>query len=314
MANDGWVNVTKDNPCQVCTSDHWCRVSADGQVACCKRVSDGSFKPGKREGWLHRLIDNPMPQQPRYFPKQKKRLTDAEMHAKWAPQARHYFRGRQDKVNELAVQLGVAKWTLDALMVGYAKIFGKMCWTFPERNSAGWIVGVRRRFVVPIDGKDKMCMPDARPALTYVDNWADYPGPVLIVEGGSDTAAGLTLQRAVVGRPSCTGGVEYLVRLLGKLPPKRRIIVVAERDRKKHEDLSPKVKARHWQRCPGCMQCWPGRSGATATAKRLTKRLGRRVIWLLPSGAKDLRDWLNQQGLDVEDTDAMAELGKQVLA
>ncbi len=306
---DKWRRVTRAERCPICEHDSWCSVSSDGQVTYCMRVKSG--RP-KGDGWIHRNDGQTQPQQPRYLPKPKKRLTDAEIYAKWAPQARHYFRGRQDKVNELAVQLGVAKWTLDALMVGYGKIYGKMCWTFPERNATGWIVGINRRFVVPVDKHKQKTMFGSRPALTFVDDWADYPGPVLIVEGGSDTAAGLTLQRAVVGRPSCTGGVDYLVRLLGKLPPERRIIVVAERDRKKHEDLSPKVKARHWQHCPGCMQCWPGRSGATQTAKRLTKRLGRRVIWLLPSGAKDLRDWLNQQGADVEDTDAMDELGKQV--
>jgi hypothetical protein len=238
-----------------------------------------------------------------------------ELHAKWSPYTRHYFKGRHVEVSGLAGQLGVARWTLDALMVGYYRMYDKPCYMFPERNPAGLIVGINARFAVPLGGKTKMCMTGSRRGLTYVDGWADYPGPVLIVEGGSDTAAGLTLHRAVVGRPSCTGGVDYLVRLLGKLPPERRIIVVAERDRKKHEDLSPKVRPRHFRYCNGCMQCWPGRAGATETAKRLTKRLGRKVIWLLPSGGdKDLRGWLNRQGQDVEDTDAMVELGKQVLA
>ncbi len=314
MAKDGWVNVTPDNPCQICHKHGWCSVTTDGQIAHCKRISDGSFKPGKTIGWLHRLIDNPTPQQPRYLPKRKKRLTDAEQHAVWAPRARHYFKGRQDDVNNLALGLGVASWTLNTLMVGFGAIYNMPCWTFPERNPSGLIVGINARLAAPLHGKAKMQMSGSRRGLTFIDNWSYFDGPVLIVEGGSDTAAGLTLQRAVVGRPSCTGGIEYLVRLLGKLPPGRRIIVVAERDRKKHEDLSPKVKACHWQHCPGCMQCWPGRAGATATAKRLSTRLGRRVIWLLPPGAKDLRDWLNKQGKDVEDTAAMAQLGKKVLA
>ena len=315
IANRRTCRVTSRRPCEICGSDGWC--IADEYATLCPRSNgEGAACPKKfgTYGWLHLKHGQIQPTQPRQFQKPKKRLTDAEMHVQMAPHARHFYRGREAEVAMLAEQLGVATWTFDALKVGYGTLYGKRCWTFPERNPTGLIVGINARFVESVGGKSKLQLSGSRRGLTYVDNWADYSGPVLVVEGGSDTAAGLTLQRAVVGRPSCTGGIEYLVRLLGKLPPNRRIIVVAERDRKKHDDLPPKVQARHWQRCPGCMQCWPGRSGATETAKRLTKRLGRRVIWLLPSGAKDLRDWLNQQGQDVEDTDAMAKLGKKVFA
>jgi len=315
IANKRACRVTSRDPCEVCKSDGWCL--ADEHATLCPRANgEGAAYPKRfgEYGWLYLKDGQLPPQQPRYLPKPKKRLTDAELHTQMAPYARHYYRKRGAEVATLATQLGVAKWTLDALMVGWGKLYGKSCWTFPERNPTGRIVGINARFSESVGGKSKLCVSGSRRGLTYVDNWADYPGPVLIVEGGSDTAAGLTLQRAVVGRPSCTGGVDYLVRLLGKLPRERRIIVVAERDRKKHEELSPKVRARHFRYCNGCMQCWPGRSGATETAKRLTKRLGRRVIWLLPSGAKDLRDWLNKREADVEDTDAMAKLGKQVPA
>jgi len=305
-----WIRVSKSEPCPVCGSPDWCGVSGDKSVCYCMRVeSEKSVESG---GWIHRLTDQPLPQQPRQFQPTKKRLSDHELHAKWAPQARHMWLGAEAAVKRIARSLGVASWALDVLRVGYGEMSGSMCWSFPERNARGQIVGINRRLVTPIDGENKRCAPGSRRGLTYCREWYDMAGPVHIVEGGSDTAAGLTLGLCVVGRPSNVGGVGYLAQLLRPLGP-RRIVVFAERDRKRHEDLKPLVQKKHDPKCRGCMACWPGMAGAKQTAATLAKRLRRKVEWrFLPDKAKDLRAWLNSQNIDVEDTDAATAAGKKV--
>lgn len=215
----------------------------------------------------------------------------------------------------LAAMLGVASWALDVLRVGYGELFGSMCWSFPERNAQGQIVGINRRLVTPVNGDNKRGAPGSRRALTYCVGWDDYKGPVHIVEGGSDTAAGLTLGLCVIGRPSNLGGVRYLTRML-RTTVSRRIVVFGERDRKKHEDLKPLVQKRHDPKCRGCIACWPGKFGAIQAAATLSKRLPlriRKVEWrLLPDEAKDLRAWLNAQAIDAEDTGAAFAAGRKI--
>ena len=47
--------------------------------------------------------------------------------------------------------------------------------------------------------------------------------PILIVEGASDTAAGMDLGFAAIGRPSAAGGLNYLRSLLRD----RHVVIVA---------------------------------------------------------------------------------------
>jgi Domain of unknown function (DUF3854)/Domain of unknown function (DUF927) len=69
MAKSEWVRVSKNSPCPACKEPDWCSVSADGSVAMCMRVSEGSFKSKEdRNGtvyYLHRLADCPRPDAPR---------------------------------------------------------------------------------------------------------------------------------------------------------------------------------------------------------------------------------------------------------
>ncbi len=300
----GWIRVTKSEICPICDADHWCRVSADGKVVQCMWVESQRPFPGESGGWIHPHPDvdathiHPRPPRP-----QPKRLTDHEYQAKWEPWARHCYRNREAQVRRLAKGLGVAYWALDELYVGYRENY----WTFPEKNHRRQIVGINRRYR---DGK-KMQMSGSKRALTYCDAWLAYPGPVFVVEGGSDVAAGLTLGLCIVGRPSNIGGVEYLVKLLGPVTG-RRIVVFGERDWNRHEDLKPAAQKRHDPKCRLCNQCYPGKYGALHVHAKLKKRfIGRKVEWRMPpDGAKDLRVWLNAQALDVEDQAAAFAVGK----
>lgn len=287
-----WQRVSRSEPCHVCGKPDYCTRSDDG-AECCMRVE--SKVPMKNGGWLHRNGD--IQPRPVFRPK---RLTDSELSARFGPLARHWYVGKDKEIKQLAETLGIAPWALDALHVG----FDGECFTFPERNHNGQIIGCNRRFT---DGT-KRCVIGSRRGLTFTDYWADAYGPVLIVEGASDVAAGLTLGLCVIGRPSNTGGVDYLTRLLGKYPS-GRIILIAERDEKDRTKL-----VRHRPDCHCCGQCFPGKFGAVQTSIRLSKQLGRIVAWsFVPGHAKDLRGWLTSMSASPNNEQAMRRLADSLL-
>lgn len=292
-----WLRVRKGRPCPICESLSWCLVSSDGSVALCMRVQSDKVKvmSNGEPAYIHRLTDAALPTIRQFRPVRKP--SDTERHNILAPLCRSWFVARGQNLERLATQLGVAAWSLDALKVGWNE--EEECWTFPEQNHAGLIVGCNRRFE---DGR-KLAVVGGGRGLNYADDWNDTPGPVLIVEGGSDAAAGLTLGLCVIGRPSCTGGVVYLTKLLDKQDG-RRVVIVGERDWRQVEN------ERHDTTCKCCGQCWPGRNGAIQTSIALSRRLDMIVQWtLLPDGAKDLRGWLNQQAAEPENEQAMLRLG-----
>ena len=309
-----WIRVSRRHPCPVCGHPDWCAVNQEGTLAFCPRVPSDWYVDGEAKGWLHRLNNqNASHSNYRLFPIpffSSKGRTDDQQATEWEPIAWALHRSGRRKLRELASELGVARVALEVLRVGRGNLRGSWCWSFPERNGKGRVVGINRRL---IPSGEKRTAPGSRRGLTFSDEWHLWSGPILIVEGGSDTAAGITLGRATVGRPSCTGGVRYLAELLAPFR-RRRIIVVAEHDRKRHEELLEPLRSRHSPTCPGCMACWPGRAGAIDTAKALTRKLGRKVEWQFPpDGAKDLRAWLQSQPADPNDAEVAHNLGQTIL-
>jgi hypothetical protein len=190
----------------------------------------------------------------------------------WGKLAIHYQHNLTRPVlNRLARDLGVSPESLLDLGVGYSEV--ERAWTFPERDGGGEVIGILRRFR---DGK-KRAMKGGRRGIYVPASWRADFGETLVPEGPSDVAALLTVGLRAVGRPSCTGGIDHLIRLFSGTNDK--VCVLGENDRK--EDGR-----------------WPGRDGARSTAARLRRELGRRVSWaMLPEGAKDVRDHLAQEGL-----------------
>lgn len=130
-----------------------------------------------------------------------------------------------------------------------------------------------------------------RRGLAVPDSLSDLPDPVLIVEGASDTAACLTLGLSAVGRASNRSATHLAELLAG-----RKVLVVGENDKK--PDGS-----------------WPGRDGAVAVANSLVKSWGKSVSWALPPEcAKDIRDWLSQRGIDLDDEDSLRAAGQELLS
>jgi len=187
----------------------------------------------------------------------------------WVPLVRTYrAECTPNLLQQLAEQLSVSADALRALHLGWNP--EDECYTFPEFTASGNICGIVRRF----DDGSKKAMADSKRGLYLPVGWADREGPIIIVEGASDTAAGWDLGLAVIGRPNAKGGGKTLARLLADQPEEREIIVMGENDATSAGN-------------------WPGRDGAEKVATELASSLERPVSWALPpGGSKDLRTWL----------------------
>lgn len=303
MAKKDWRRVSRQQPCQFCGGFDNCSESADGGAAYCGRIENGSISQNAGGQFLHLLRDR---EQRRgevgdyEHPSHRRERVGAEANpvaphssldwdalARLCQQHPHATRRRA----ELAVSLGVSVVALERLRVGCGTTANNAFWTFPERNARGEIIGITRRFETPINGKNKLLWKGGNRGLSYEDDWSDGDGPIYLVEGASDTAAGLSMGLSVIGRPSNTGGIQHLVELLADVPHHREIVAMGENDQKPHESLSDSVKLRHKPDCNGCSICWPGQYGAFTTATRLADELRRPVWTAFPSdGAKDLRE------------------------
>ena len=181
---------------------------------------------------------------------------------------------------------------------------GPTRWAWPCRNGKYQTIGAQYRYGEPLKsgpyrGHSKLNVKGGFSGLYYDPlGWYDpRKGPVLLVEGASDTATLLGLGLNAVGRPSCTGGVDSLVELLRERDPGEEVVVVGEND---EHDNSKGVRI------------WPGRDGAKRTAETLADRLPHLVIYwgLCPDGMKDSREWASKY-----DTGGpAADVGKQFLA
>lgn len=288
MSHDGWNRVSSQNPCPICGKSDNCTVSEDGGVVWCGRIEDGSVRQNAGGQFLHFQNDQsaairPMERSSYSGRSNVARRTDLPMIS------RHWFEANYSvpKREELASILGVSVASLFALHVGW----NGNVWTWPERDGAGNIIGVTQRYP---DGSKRQ-LPGGQRGLIYSEQWSGDSGPLFLTEGGSDTAAALTIGVNAVGRPSNTGGIQHLIQLLRGFPSDRDLIVLAENDRKLADKLPISIRSVHRDDCDGCSQCWPGKWGAIRTAGQLKNELCRKVGWCFPElGSKDVREWLRK--------------------
>jgi len=278
MGHADWRRVTHEHSCPICGKPDWCRIGT--RFIHCMRVQND--RPCPAGGWLHPTGADP--QAP--LPPRPKRTTDRELDDIWRPIANQAILDGRPWLGVLAKNLGVPPEALRSLLVGHAEHHGTAWWTIPERNEHGMVVGIQRRY---LDGR-KQAYPGSRRGLVYDDQWAKREGPIFLVEGMSDVAACLAMGLTAIGRPSNTGGVDMLTRMLRQTD--RRIIVVGERDAKPKETIRV---PDHPDDCPGCPNCYPGRYGMVKTAVSLAKGLRRSVRCQMPPGRhKDARVfWLH---------------------
>ena len=172
------------------------------------------------------------------------RMGTASKHAAldrgWGRAAQTFQENLSDEsLAELARSLSLPTDCLRTLGVGWNADdpLGR-CWTFPEVDGRGMVIGINRRFE---DGS-KRVMRGSRRGLYVPAGWAERTGPVFCPEGASDTAALISQNLPAVGRSSCTGGAELLAELFRGVD--RDIVIVGDNDQK--------AGGR-----------WPGRDGAT---------------------------------------------------
>jgi hypothetical protein len=212
--------------------------------------------------------------------------------------------------DELAVALGVAGASLGALQLGWATAldlkqlgagprdkFGRTDGAFaiPEFDGQRALVGFAFRTIDGAKGAAAGSI-GSRRGLVIPSDFDESKGCILVVEGASDVAALHSLGLRAVGRPSNTGGADFLARLLKDYPD---FIVLGENDKK------PDGR-------------FPGHEGMTSVSRALANALGRPVRAALPPQAsKDVRQWLQarrREGLDLADRDACARAGRELLA
>lgn len=305
-----WTPVTKNQPCPSCGKTDWCAWSKDGWLKCHRGgdVPAGMVRVhSDKEGALFRPQSDQLHSHQHAAPRgvlvSRRAQGSAPMNSShnkngnaccidWAAEdLRLQQQLTPDSLSTLATDLdvtieslkdlGVGRATRDDLIrfgaggSGWKDNFPDGAFTFLERDGAGKAVGFSLRTVDGRKGSPSSSR-GARRGLIIPRNLAALPEPVYLVEGATDVAAMLSLGLAAVGRPSNTGGVIHIARLLkGK-----KIIVVGEQDQK--QDGS-----------------WPGRDGAERTASNLSGEWRRDVVWALcPPPAKDVRAWLQQRRAD----------------
>jgi hypothetical protein len=272
-----WIRVTRKEPCPICGRQDWCGRTADGKVVHCMRVE--SRKAVASGGWIHRLED-PLPPKPIRKAPTKKR--------DWTDECREMYEHKlaAKKRGQVARQLVVSVRALVLLRVGIGwDANGREFSSWPSRDDTGRCIGFVRRY----DSGAKKTNRGGSSGVFYTPTWQRHPGPVYIVEGGSDVAACESFGLAAIGRASNVYGGGWIRRMLQGL--KRPVIVVGERDE------NPEKRGTVSQcpvDCPGCAFCWPGKYGMEKVAKQLGAR-----PWMIPEPWKDIREALTAVGLDV---------------
>jgi hypothetical protein len=311
--SDAWREASRQHPCPCCGATRWCSSTTDGQAAVCRK-SDGTapsgwrvVKPAPQGGHVLLRVDPLWQSDLARLPDRARLPKPKAGHKLTSQQCLELLEPVQDRITlpqvaRLAEQLRVSVDVLRQMGVGWR--WGDVLrgqdleageWMYPMRDGSGQVVGVHRRLAKPYTQGDrlvgKLTVPGSTSGLFYApDAWAQGSGPVLVVEGMTDTAAALHAGLAAVGRPSNTGGAEQLAVLLEQLPADRPILLVGEND------------AKADGRCPG-------REGAEQVAQRLADALDRAVLWsMVPAPAKDAREYLTSAaagGLEPEQAGRM---------
>ena len=261
-----WLRVSRSEPCPICLRADWCLVAPDGSAVICARIEDGSANRCGEAGWLHRLRDSDDWQRSRTRTVRVKSVPIARTEIEAL--AKSYRAAvKSGELQQLAHDLGVTADSLHRLRIGW----DGESWTFPMMNAARAIVGIRRRFP---DGR-KLAVKGGSEGVFIPQDLSD-DDPLLIAAGPTDTVAMLDLDFAVIGRPSCTGGL----RFIPELAKGRQVVIVADADA-------------------------PGQRGALSLASVLRLYCPTVRIITPPDGMKDARAWKRAGATRNDITEAM---------
>lgn len=265
MSRGEWQRVSKQRPCPVCGKPDWCLFSgpeSDPTAVICTRIE--SEKRAGNGGWLHKLrtADDWRPTRRRTVKVVMEQPNEKPIIDFGAFARQCYSACLPQALGQFAESLGLTRESLERLQVGWSRRHNG--WTFPMRDAAGGVTGIRLRLpsgkkLSVKGGKEGLFIPDALLSDTLPEG-----APLLIAEGATDCAALWGLAFFAVGRPSCTGGIKHLVGLVRRLKASD-VVIMADDDE-------------------------PGQRGAESLAAVLLAYSAAVRIVTLP--AKDVRAWL----------------------
>jgi hypothetical protein len=283
--------VCPSQPCPVCNGDHKCSTGADGLILCGRTTGhvDGFeyFGPAKKDPEFALYRSNGDEPFKADHPASKDDEGPAIDWGQRAESYQHQTTESDEYFERLLISLGFPPGLFRPAFFEPLSLLGvgwdhkSECWTVPEKDSRGEVIGINRRYR---DGKKKAYARGKRGLyytglhLSLSADHSQAAGPILLPEGFSDVLVLEALGIPSIGRPSNAGGVELLLEILAPLATDRPIIVVAENDQKANGS-------------------WPGRDGAIGTTNELVQGLGRPVSYAFPAEAKDIRDWFLAQNL-----------------
>lgn len=266
--------------CPVCDASSWCTISADGSlVRCCRAPSDRPA-PSKRgePAWIH-VVHGVVSERIQLRPEKERKYKTVKQVTEIANRAFNH-RLAQSTREQLARDLGVSYGALCAMCVGYGTDDDGPYSTWPSRNAIGEMIGINRRYQ---DGTKKLQYGTQGGLYYCVPRAGLATRTVIVVEGGSDTAAAYTIGLFAIGRHSNTGGAD-MIKAMGV----ENLLVLGEWDEHAEKRGNPK---HPWcpADCKGCSHCFPGLFGA----KTVAQQLGCKYVFP-PAGCKDLREVLAQ--------------------
>lgn len=287
-----WVEAKQ---CPACGHARLCSVSTEGQACICRRGVKSAHPIHEKGGavaYLHEAAE--LGAAPGSLRRSNPGLAkDAAVKLSAAELELLVRRFRADlvpnRLRRYAASLGVSVRSLEAYGVGYH--VGHRAHCFPMYDGEFRPVGVRIRDVV--DGrKCQFCVPGSRNGLFVPEGFAEdanavYPY-VVLPEGPTDCAAAWDMGVRAVGRPSNSGGADYLKAVV-RHRVRDEFVLVADNDGIKwHRDAAGNRTDPFW----------PGIDGALAVAGKLRGPCFRLRFAMPPGGAKDLREWFNAGGDD----------------
>lgn len=181
-----------------------------------------------------------------------------------------------DRVSALAKQLGLKEVYLRVIGLGWCA--GKKAWSFPMHSDHNTIIGIRLR----TDDGAKFAIAGSRAGVFMnpipFAGWKDHEC-VFVCEGPTDTAAAWQLGLFAIGRPSASGGVDILKKLLSG----KRTVIVSDSDS-------------------------PGRAGAETLAAELLPIVP--SVKIIEPPTNDMRDWV-ANGATRDEVDLLVDKAKE---
>lgn len=270
-----WNRCNKSNPCPICGKPDWCSFTNDGAVRCMrvevppqgwvinKKHYDGgtTYRPEGEEQFRAKYV--------------KRRPVVEKPALDFMPMSMEFWGAcSENQADELANDLGIEGGILLRLLgLGWSE--QHQAYSFPMFATPYKCVGIRLR----TKQGDKFAVKGSKNGIFLVDS-TPVPDKVFVCEGPTDTAAMMQLGFQAMGRPSCSGGIDYLRSMLKG----REVVIVSDHDS-------------------------PGRAGANKLANELMYT--NKSVKIIEPPRKDMRAWLNN-GASAKAVDQLVDNAKEM--